>query len=117
MKQIKVMGHIYGIEYIEHYAEKNNNGDLANANFHQHIIKIDSSTKNTDELLLHEILHIISYHLGLQLKEETIWPLSECFFQIFKDNPEFLETFKEHLLVTINASDAVRRLKGENLNE
>lgn len=41
--------------------------------------------------LLHETIHIIDHHLGLQLSEEQVAGIAQGLFQVFRDNPRFLK--------------------------
>ncbi len=86
VKELKILGHTYTVKYDPNYSNSNTIGDVGSVNFETGTIYIDNSMVNWEELLFHEIIHIVKYHFKIEDEEDDTWRLSEGLFQIFKDN-------------------------------
>ena len=61
------------------------------------VIKISKNLNNDQHavcVLLHEIIEALKYRLELPLEHPTITALESSLFQIFKDNPQFVDLLK-----------------------
>lgn len=92
-KQVKIGGIEYIVEQVEEIS--NNQDILGEIYFTKEKIQLKNSlnvnTNYAKEVFLHEILHGVFEHCGMEQKEEEIRPLSIALYMIIKDNPHIFQ--------------------------
>lgn len=87
--RLKILGHEYDLQYIDHLARDRGNGggECAPAALR---ICIDPNLPPTrqGENLLHEIFEALKYHLALEMPHDKLSACSEGLFAVMQDNRE-----------------------------
>ena len=83
VKKLKILGHEYKVEHISGLG-----GDCGVMSTAALTIGIDKGLQvsRRREVLLHEILEALNYHLELNLEHPVINQLSEGLYQVLADN-------------------------------
>lgn len=81
MKNIKILGKEYKIEYVDNKTLGGNFGDCNTANAYIRINK-DITKQQQEDTLLHEVIHIISDELTLELTEGQVGRLATILYSI-----------------------------------
>jgi hypothetical protein len=85
-KTIKILGHLYRIEYVKDLSrDRNLRGEVL---YGKLLINLspDIPTQLQEEALLHEVIHAISNEVALDLSENQVTSLSSVLYQVLKDN-------------------------------
>lgn len=90
IRELRILGHMVQVERVEStwfLSPKLGESDSD----HGKILILEGLERSVDEAtLLHEVIHTISDHLGLDLEESQVSGIAQGLFALFKDNPEFL---------------------------
>ena len=84
--KIKILGHEYDLIYDPNWMKQENLQGSFRANALKIIIDSSLPPSTQKEILLHESIEAINYHLELKLEHHQISALSEVLFQIIRDN-------------------------------
>jgi hypothetical protein len=83
---MKILGHEYSIEYIPNLGDRADAAGICDSDKLEILIDATAPESRQQEAMLHEAIEAINYHAELKLKHNVISLLSECLFQVFKDN-------------------------------
>jgi Zn-dependent peptidase ImmA (M78 family) len=87
-KKLKIAGRTFDVEYFDFdKSVRGNNMDGNCAHNKQHI-QIDSTNhrQHQESTLLHEIIHLVSNSMNMDLKEEQVAQLETGLYQVLNDN-------------------------------
>ncbi len=96
MKKVRILGIDYDIKELNIY--KTSGGtNIGHADFDNCVIQLDKDQNDTHKqsILLHELIHILSYRLNLNLDEDAVVRFEAGLFAVFMDNPRLLEEMLE----------------------
>lgn len=87
-KKINILGRTYKIERFDFDKALHCNNINGNCWDNKQTIQIDSTMhrEKQEATLFHEIIHIISYNLSLELDEKVTCQLEAGLYQVLKDN-------------------------------
>lgn len=94
IKQIRILGINYPVEYICLRTHGTHVGQCDNTQCIIRICKTDNSSSHAKSVLLHEIIEALNYRLELELDHNKITSLEAGLTQVFMDNPKLLELYK-----------------------
>lgn len=101
LNEVKIMGKTFKVEYLDFDKALQGSRMDGSSNKVKQSIQVDSTAHREyqESTLLHEILHMISYDLNLNLDETVVCQLETSLYQVFKDNGLFAsdETLKEQI--------------------
>jgi hypothetical protein len=81
MKAIQILGKTYKIEYVDNKTLGGNYGDCNTTKAYIRINK-EITKQQQEDTLLHEVLHIISDELKIELEERQVHPLATALYSI-----------------------------------
>jgi hypothetical protein len=94
------MAHAYEMPTAEHFGEMKAMTSVITIN-------ADITEEQKQQTLLHEIMHVISNELALELEEAQVQRLANGFYNVLKSNPHLFDIkFKGEICVeTLNVKD------------
>ena len=83
---MKILGHEYSVEYVPNLGDRSDAAGICDSDKLEILIDAHAPVSRQEEAKLHEIVEAINYHAELKLKHSVLALLSECLYQVFKDN-------------------------------
>lgn len=98
IKSIKILGKIFTVTYLhpQHdLLDCGNCGGKCHLPSTRMYIADDLNTQMHQEVVLHEMIHALSYSMSLDFDEATVMRLGEGLLCVFKSNPKLLQLLQE----------------------
>jgi hypothetical protein len=83
---VKILGHEYKVEYTPNLTDRADAAGICDTEKLEMSIDANIPDTRQQEAVLHEVIEAINYHAELKLRHQAITLLSECLYQVFKDN-------------------------------
>lgn len=88
--KFKILSYMFDLDFEKGFRQnlKNNNinRDGGNIDYRNQTIKVDGDDKEKEQILIHEVIHAISYFWSIKLDESDVERLSEGLYHILKEN-------------------------------
>ena len=87
--KLKIIGKTYDISFV---AQEELPKDYGECNDEQQTIKIrkDLNAEHQADVLLHEVLHAVSFAMNAKLSERQVHTVASGLLAVIYDNPEFM---------------------------